>query len=266
MRTSMLQTGLGRGEAMAGFSDRVELGSIGRIRSDRTVVLRVETLEGEAPHVEDAYWRGLAFDSFDGRRWSITPGGHTLRPGSVKFGISIGRGPSHPDLVQRVVREPVAGGVIFAAGLPRNVSGALLRLESDVNGGLYDPLQHDQRIRYTIETESNGRNRERLRRDHTQPPPGDPTRYLQLPELADDVRGRPAGSPTGSPPTRNAPPPSRPICAGPATTRTRRRTSIRRNSARPSSSSCWAISRATASTSPAQWWCWPARSDCPAAS
>ncbi len=187
MRTSMLQTGVGRGEAMAGFSDRVELGSIGRIRSDRTVVLRVETLEGTPPPVQSAYWRGLAFDSFDGRRWAITPSGRSLRPGSVKFGIPIGRGPSHPDLVQRIVREPVAGGVLFAAGTPRNVGGALLRLESDVNGGLYDPLQHDQRIRYTIETESNGRHGDRLLGDRASLPQGDPIRYLQLPELADDV-------------------------------------------------------------------------------
>lgn len=108
MRTSMLQSGLGRGQAVAGFSDRVELGDIGRIRQDRRVVLRVTTLEGEAPRIEDGYWRGLAFDSFDGKRWSITPTERTPRPGSVKFGISIGPGADRADLVQQVVREPVS--------------------------------------------------------------------------------------------------------------------------------------------------------------
>lgn len=188
MRTSMLQTGFGRGSAVAGFSDQVELGEIGRIRSDRTVVLRVETLEGEPPEVQDAYWRGLAFDSFDGRRWAITPSERRPQPGSVKFGIPIGRGPDAADLVQRIVREPVTGGVLFGAGLPRHVSGALVRLESDVNGGLYDPLQNDQRIRYTVDTESNPREEKSLARDRAASPVEGRGRYLTLPELSPGVR------------------------------------------------------------------------------
>jgi transglutaminase-like putative cysteine protease len=187
MRTSMLKTGFGRGNAVAGFSNRVELGTIGRIRSDRTVVLRVETLEGQAPEVQDAYWRGLAFDSFDGRSWAITPNRRTARPGSVKFGLAIGRGPDAADLVQRIVREPVAGGVLFGAGLPRYVSGALLHVESDVNGGLYDPFQNEQRIRYTIETESNPRKEQELSHDRAVPPPEGHGRYLALPDFAPAV-------------------------------------------------------------------------------
>src|SRR5690606_17082483 len=57
----------------AGFSDRVALGDLGRIRGDPTVVMRIETLRGVAPARRDAYWRGLAFDHFDGRTWSVTP-------------------------------------------------------------------------------------------------------------------------------------------------------------------------------------------------
>ena len=53
---------------LSGFSDRVELGDLGRIRLDPAMALRVDTLEGVAPSPEDAYWRGLAFDRFDGRQ------------------------------------------------------------------------------------------------------------------------------------------------------------------------------------------------------
>ncbi len=188
MRTSMLQTGIGQGQAMSGFSDRVELGDIGRIRKDRTVVLRVETLRGKDPAPVDAYWRGLAFDTFDGKRWEITPGTRHGRPGSVKIGIAFGRGPEASDRVQRVVREPVRGGVLFGAGLPRFVSGALLRIESDVNGGLYDPLQTDQRVRYVIETQDNAAAGRKLAEDRALPPRRDGTRYLALPEMSDEVR------------------------------------------------------------------------------
>ena len=60
--------------ASAGFSERVELGDLGRIRQDPTLALRVETLEGKAPARRAApTWRGLAFDTFDGRSWSIVP-------------------------------------------------------------------------------------------------------------------------------------------------------------------------------------------------
>ena len=57
---SSLVTGGGRGsQTLSGFSDVVTLGTIGRIRKDRRVVLRVETLEGEAPAPADAL-RGVA--------------------------------------------------------------------------------------------------------------------------------------------------------------------------------------------------------------
>jgi transglutaminase-like putative cysteine protease len=188
MHTSMLRTSVGRGDAVAGFSNRVELGTLGRIRSDRTVVLRVQTLEGKPPDVRDAYWRGLAFDSFDGKHWAITPNLRIPRPESVKFGISIGPGPQEADRVQRIVREPVAGGVLFGAGLPRYVEGALLQLESDPNGGLYAPLENNQRIRYTIETQSNPHHARDLTRDRALPPVDSRGRYLALPALAPAVQ------------------------------------------------------------------------------
>ena len=58
------------GITMAGFNDQVTLGDFGLIKDNPTVVMRVE-FEDEAeryrlPH----YWKGLAFDRYDGRQWS----------------------------------------------------------------------------------------------------------------------------------------------------------------------------------------------------
>ena len=78
--------------------------------------------------------------------------------------------------------------MLFGAGQPRSLSGALLRIESDVNGGLYDPIQTDQRVRYTIETRSNARDPGRLSEDRAAPPRHLGTRYLTLPELSPEVR------------------------------------------------------------------------------
>ena len=68
------------------------------------------------------------------------------------------------------------------------MSGALIRLEGDVNGGLYDPIQTDQRVRYTIQTESRRPSDDDLRDDRALPPKKRGDRYLELPPLDPAVR------------------------------------------------------------------------------
>ncbi|MGH0034693.1 MAG: transglutaminaseTgpA domain-containing protein [Myxococcota bacterium] len=199
MRSSMVQGGLGSSLAVAGFSDQVELGTIGRIRKDPTVVLRVQTLEGRMPSREQSYWRGLAFDTFDGRQWSISPiskhRGRFHVPGTPRFGVDLNGGDREfINLVQQVIREPVEAGVVFSAGVPRRVEGPLDVLEFDVNGGLYAPRQIGERVRYTVRTDLRLPDDSALAADRTAPPldraqPPDPsgTRFLRLPELSPEI-------------------------------------------------------------------------------
>jgi len=58
--------------AVAGFSDELELGDVGVVRDDATVVMRVEVdpLPSPPPGRLEVHWRGAAFDSYDGRRWT----------------------------------------------------------------------------------------------------------------------------------------------------------------------------------------------------
>ncbi|MCZ6785265.1 MAG: DUF3488 and transglutaminase-like domain-containing protein [Proteobacteria bacterium] len=192
LRISMIQGGVGS-FAVSGFSDEVELGTLGRIRQDQTVVLRVETLEGEPPERALAYWRGLAFDAFDGRRWAISPISELKRrhllPGTPRFGVDLNGGVSRGEIVQRVIREPVEAGVVFGLGTARRVEGPLHHLEIDVGGGVYAPSQARQRVRYSIWTTPQVRDEAALRRDRVaaprdraQPPRRD-DHYLKLPEL-----------------------------------------------------------------------------------
>ncbi len=173
--------------ATAGFSQRVELGDLGRIRQDPTIVLRVETLEGEAPPPEAAYFRGLAFDTFDGSSWSINPPLRSPVAGSAEGGVSFGRETDRVNLVQRVVREPVDSGVLFGLGEPRQLQGTVRRLERDTSGGLYATGQAHERIRYTLSSYQRSWRDEDLRRDVSVPEPREPERYLQLPELSPEV-------------------------------------------------------------------------------
>ena len=104
------------------LADRAD--RIGRIRQDNHVMLRIETLVGPAPTPATGYWRGLAFDHFDGRAWSITPAQRHTVAGTAESGIAFGRSTDAAvDLVQRIVREPVESGVIFSAGRTREIQG-----------------------------------------------------------------------------------------------------------------------------------------------
>ncbi|MBW2274007.1 MAG: DUF3488 domain-containing protein [Deltaproteobacteria bacterium] len=183
MRSSVLHGASARGYAVAGFTNRVELGTIGRIRADSTVVLRVETLAGEAPPTSEGYWRGLAFDHFDGRSWSIEPATRSAPGGSPAFGISLGRPRARAPLVQRIVREPVQAGVLFGAGEARYLEGAVSRVELDANGALYSPGQANERIRYTIHSEGHHPDDVALARDETRTPERRGDRFLELPSF-----------------------------------------------------------------------------------
>ncbi|HEX9815183.1 MAG TPA: DUF3488 and transglutaminase-like domain-containing protein [Myxococcota bacterium] len=198
LHSSVLQApNFGQAFATSGFSDRVSLGDIGRIRKDTTVVLRVETLEGETPGALDAYWRGLAFDHFDGKTWSVTPPTKTRVPGSAEIGIWLRSSGGPANLVQRILREPVQGGVLFGMDTAQEFQGSVHRLERDVNGGLYATDQTSDRVRYTIASRRARWSDAQLRADAAIPPrenrgaipqqEGAGERYLQLPELSEAV-------------------------------------------------------------------------------
>ncbi len=187
-RSSIVQGNGPDQRAVAGFTDEVQLGTIGKIRKDNTVALRIETLEGEEPRAGQGYWRGLAFDHFDGERWSVTPQMRSAPGGSPTFGIDLGRRVAKRPLVQRVVREPVTGGVLFGNGQARAVRGAVKRIEIDVNGSLYSPADQSKRVRYTIRTDVHQPADDELRRDATIPPRLRPDAYLALPEIQPAVR------------------------------------------------------------------------------
>ncbi len=194
LKTNIFRTGSGTGIALSGFSDRVELGEVGRIRLDHSVVLRVVGLHGELPSPQHAYWRGLAFDEFDGRNWSIS---HSERiatrraiSGVGRFGIDLRPRDASITFAQRIIREPVQAGVLFVPGQVQRIEGSFQRLERDRNGGLYLPGRGDERIRYTIWSSAAPQNTDALRADLAQPPlepsPGGErpaNRYLQLATL-----------------------------------------------------------------------------------
>lgn len=185
---AFLAGGFGGGLGLSGFSDRVELGDLGRIRLDPATALRIDTLQGETPGPQDAYWHGLAFDHFDGRSWSVTPPERKFVIGSSEMGIAIDSHPRAARLIQRIVREPVVSGVLFAAGKRLLLRGAVGRVERDVNGGLYAIPTASERVSYEVTSAITAPSETALRADRRKTPRARGARYLQLPALSPEVR------------------------------------------------------------------------------
>ena len=202
LKTNMVRGGVGTSIALSGFSDRVSLGTVGQIRQDHSVVMRVQGLDEGLPPAAENYWRGLAFDHFDGADWSISKAERegARRPvnGIGRFGIELV--PEDPDrtiTAQRIVREPVEAGVLFTPGHAQRIEGPFQHLERDRNDGLYLPARGDERVRYTIWAQATERDAARLAADRAtaplEPGPGGarPTgRYLQLPDIDPRIHAR----------------------------------------------------------------------------
>lgn len=69
---SLLLLNQTRTDRMVGFSDRIDLGEVGSLRSDPTLALRVHIpdLPDPPPPRIELHLRGTAFDTYDGRAWS----------------------------------------------------------------------------------------------------------------------------------------------------------------------------------------------------
>ena len=107
---------------MVGFSDRVDLGEVGVLRSDPSIALRFEVadLPEPAPARMTLRLRGTAFDRYDGRRWERTQrsGVHGGFDGNDT--LSIVRRPAATDRRVTFDLEPIDPPVVFLP--PRTVA------------------------------------------------------------------------------------------------------------------------------------------------
>jgi transglutaminase-like putative cysteine protease len=115
---------------MVGFSEHVDLGAVGTLRTDPTIVLRVEIpdLPNPPPPRLAMHLRGAAFDTYDGRSWSRSVG---QRDTATREGgnLWIRRPPDpHRDRVWRMDLEPIDPPVLFA---PLNAVAMRVRQRGD---------------------------------------------------------------------------------------------------------------------------------------
>jgi transglutaminase-like putative cysteine protease len=119
------------GGRMVGFSEHVDLGEVGTLRTDPTIALRVEIPQKDLPNPPSRlamHLRGAAFDTYDGHSWSRSQTQHDLatHEGGILW---IRRAPDPPrDHVWHIDLEPIDPPVLFA---PLGAVGMQVRQRGD---------------------------------------------------------------------------------------------------------------------------------------
>jgi hypothetical protein len=159
---SLLLLGQDRRERVVGFSDRVDLGGVGKLRADPTIVMRVEhpNLPAEPPVRLALYLRGAAFDRYNGRSWSRSAPGGMLRAEQIGGAVQIRRWPDPSrDRKLRIDLQAIEPPVVFlppdAVALtiltPGNVvPSSLPTLYSGQEGQLSYRSVNDGGLRYDV--------------------------------------------------------------------------------------------------------------------
>jgi transglutaminase-like putative cysteine protease len=175
---------------VTGFSERVDLGAFGDIESDSSVVMRVYLREevGDPGTMNNLRWRGIVFDRFDGRVWSV--GRFERRPirrAGDRFALASPRGRG-PIVRQEIYLEPIGTDIVFAAPRALRMDLRTGVINMDDMGVVTVPVEA-ARLHYTVESEL-----------ELPPPPGthvaaagatlsaeDRHRYLQLPPVSSGI-------------------------------------------------------------------------------
>jgi transglutaminase-like putative cysteine protease len=156
MGAGVLQKTSGETLRATGFSDRVDLGTIGSVKQDPQIVMRVELPDQPAVDKDRLYLRGLAYDQYNGQSWThsgirrrslslVAEGTFLVRPAGSRSSNSLSG-----SIRQDIMLETLDTAVLFAAPFAELVSGEFLEIQADAMGGLRLPASPASRIRYSV--------------------------------------------------------------------------------------------------------------------
>lgn len=173
---------------MSGFSDRVDLGAMGEVIKDSTVVMRVKP-DKLFPFREGIYWKGMVFDHYDGTTWRNSFGkGGSLHPGGSRF-IQIKQPTDRKRLIsQEVILEPVDTPVIFGAPNIVSIEGQFSSVHINALGALSFSDTPATRVSYTVTSQIPVLTRKDAAVISVRMPMEDEDIYLQVPEKMDRIR------------------------------------------------------------------------------
>jgi hypothetical protein len=188
------------GITLSGFSEHVKLGGHGVLKSDETIVMRVELDPKIGNRAAPAmHWRGIALDKYVKGEWSVAPDSQPTiemvdypRAGTERHTISwIHATPNNADRIeetavkQEVWLEPLDSDVMFGASNPRVFEGSQVLRRSPQKKMFNEELRlpHSSTVHYTVWSQLDPPPVLQLRAAHIMPP--SVTRwigtYLQVP-------------------------------------------------------------------------------------
>lgn len=174
----------GGNQVSSGFSDRVELGGIGRIKQNDAVVMRVR-FEPGTKIPSDIHWRGIALDAFDNHSWSRTNSAiKEAIPKGEKELIQVDYATTRDNLsLSTVYLEPLDSPVLFVMPRAVGVQGNFPFLFRDQHDS-FTFQRSSERTTYKLVSETELPELSLLREDNA---PYSETfqRYLQLPSNLD---------------------------------------------------------------------------------
>lgn len=156
----LFQKGYGDSIRTSGFSDTVNLGAIGPIKRDPSVVMRVELPDRSDHDRSPLYLRGMAYDRYDGKSWTNQLTHRRVLPETAPMTFSLRQSPPRsskagPAIRQNILLEPLDTAVLFAAPFAESVTGRFLTVQADAVGALSLPYSSASRIEYSVLSRAN---------------------------------------------------------------------------------------------------------------
>ncbi len=143
---------------VTGFSESIDLGAIGPVKTDPTVVMRVE-VKGAARL--PLYLRGTALDHYDGKAWSRGRIKERLVKRDFRGLFNLDRSGSSHDTEGmtelNILLEPLDTDVIFAMPNARLIEAGFQNIWIDDSGSIYLPSPPFTRIGYRVWSEPDER-------------------------------------------------------------------------------------------------------------
>ena len=138
------------GDTASGFSEVVDLGTIGTVRLDNRVVMRVESPQFHQRPSFPLYWRGTSFAQWDGQSWKKGAIVDKL-PRVRGRGVSFHQTTCNTDAIDQIIMiEPLGTDILFFLNPPLEIRGNFPHLLVDQGEGLHLPAPPRERYYYEV--------------------------------------------------------------------------------------------------------------------
>jgi transglutaminase-like putative cysteine protease len=138
------------GGTASGFSNVVDLGSVGPVRLDNRVVMRVELPQLSKRPAAPLYWRGMSFARWDGKSWSKEATVEEIPRETGGRALLHREAGSTRAIYQIIMLEPLGTDVLFCLHPALEIRGSFARLLVDAGGGIHLPSEPQDRYTYEV--------------------------------------------------------------------------------------------------------------------